>query len=122
LYVHLDRNRFRQIMLNLLTNAKEAVGTEGQIEVTLARHGRDQVEIVVADDGPGVAPVDRDRIFDPFYSTKELGTGLGLAMVKRFVDEAGGSVACEANESNGARFRISFPEVEPVESPLVPAR
>jgi signal transduction histidine kinase len=122
LYVHLDRNRFRQIMLNLLTNAKEAVGTEGQIEVTLARHGRDQVEIVVADDGPGVAPVDRDRIFDPFYSTKELGTGLGLAMVKRFVDEAGGSVACEANESSGARFRISFPEVEPVESPLVPAR
>lgn len=110
-YVHLDRNRFRQIMLNLLTNAKEAVGGEGQIDVTLAHRGRDQVEIQVADNGPGVPAADRDRIFDPFYSTKELGTGLGLALVKRFVDEAHGMILCEATEAGGARFRVSFPVV-----------
>lgn len=111
LYVHLDRNRFRQIMLNLLNNAKEAVGPEGQIDVSLARRGRDTVEIVVADMGPGVPPSDRERIFDPLYSTKELGTGLGLALVKRFVEEAGGNVVCEANnDATGARFRVTFPE------------
>jgi signal transduction histidine kinase len=122
LYVHLDRNRFRQIMLNLLTNAKEAVGSDGEIEVSLGHRGRDQVEIVVADNGPGVPPGDRDRIFDPFYSTKELGTGLGLALVKRFVDEAHGEIVCEANESSGARFRLSFPEVAAEGTPLVSAR
>lgn len=110
IYAHLDRNRFRQIMLNLLTNAKEAVQSDGRIEVTLARQGR-EIEILVADNGPGVAAGDRERIFDPFYSTKELGTGLGLALVKRFVDEARGSIVCETNESGGARFRIRFPEV-----------
>jgi signal transduction histidine kinase len=119
IYVHLDRNRFRQIMLNLLTNAKEAVGVDGRIEVSLARRSRDQIEIVVADNGPGVAPADRERIFDPFYSTKELGTGLGLALVKRFVDEAGGTVACEPNGTSGARFRISFFEAAPEAANLV---
>jgi signal transduction histidine kinase len=121
-YVHLDRNRFRQIMLNLLTNAKEAVGSEGRIEVALVRRAREQVEIVVSDNGPGVAPADRERIFDPFYSTKELGTGLGLALVKRFVDEAGGVVVCEPNGSSGARFRITFAEVSRETANLVLAR
>ena len=110
LYVHIDRDRFRQIMLNLLNNAKEAVGAGGHIDVSL-RRDHDTVEVVVADDGPGVAPADRERIFDPFYSTKELGTGLGLALVKRFVGEAGGSVVCESNNGSGACFRLTFAEV-----------
>lgn len=110
LYVHLDRNRFRQIMLNLLNNAKEAVGREGRIDVSLARKGRDAVEIIISDNGPGVSPGDRERIFDPFYSTKELGTGLGLALVRRFVEEAGGRVVCEVKDSPGARFHVTFPE------------
>lgn len=110
LCAHLDRNRFRQIMLNLLNNAKEAAGADGQIEVRLSRRGRDVVEITVADNGPGVLPADRERIFDPFYSTKELGTGLGLALVKRFVEEARGTVVCEGNGESGAQFRVVFPE------------
>jgi two-component system, NtrC family, sensor histidine kinase HydH len=108
LYVHLDRSRFRQIMLNLLNNAKEAVGPEGEIDVSLARRGREAVEITVSDSGRGVWPTDLDRIFDPLYSSKELGAGLGLALVKRFVEEAHGSVACEAHSPEGTRFRLTF--------------
>jgi signal transduction histidine kinase len=111
LYVHLDRNRFRQIVLNLVANAAEAAGAEGQIDVTLTRSGRGRVEVVVSDNGPGVPPEERQRIFEPFYSTKPQGTGLGLALVKRFVDEARGTVTCEANARTGARFRIDFPEI-----------
>jgi signal transduction histidine kinase len=110
LYVHLDRSRFRQIMLNLLNNAKEAVGPEGEIDVSLGRLGREIVEITVSDNGRGAWPTDLDRIFDPLYSSKELGAGLGLALVKRFVEEAHGSVACEAHDSEGTRFRLTFPE------------
>jgi len=110
LYVHLDRSRFRQIMLNLLNNAKEAIGPEGEIDVSLSRRGRETVEITVDDKGRAMWPADLDRIFDPLYSSKELGAGLGLALVKRFVEEAGGGVTCEANGSDGARFRITFPE------------
>jgi signal transduction histidine kinase len=110
-YVRIDRNRFRQIMLNLLRNAREAVGGDGQIQVRLSGR-RGAVEVVVADNGPGVPLAERERIFDPFYSTKALGTGLGLALVKRFVEEANGSAVCEANGTAGALFRLNFPEAK----------
>jgi signal transduction histidine kinase len=122
LYVHLDRNRFRQIMLNLLTNAKDAVGRQGQIDVTLTRHARDQVEIVVADDGPGIPPANLDRVFVPFYSTKSRGTGLGLALVKRFVDEAHGTVTCDTSNGKGARFLVRFPEVAAITASTLVSR
>jgi len=105
--VHMDPTRFRQILLNLLVNAKEAVGAGGRIEVGLTR--RDEFyQVRVSDDGPGINEEDRGRIFDPFYTTKHGGTGLGLALVKRFVDEAGGRILCEAS-GGGTTFRILLP-------------
>lgn len=111
LLIHIDRDRLRQVLINLLNNAKEATGPGGQIQIAV-REDRDDVEITVADDGPGVAPADRERIFDPFYSTKENGTGLGLALVRRYVEEVGGTVICEKNEPSGALFRLRFARVE----------
>jgi signal transduction histidine kinase len=110
LYVRIDRNRFRQIAINLLNNAREAAGPCGQIDVEVSRR-RDQVEIVVADNGRGLPAAERQRIFDPLHSTRNLGTGLGLSLVKRFVEEAHGTVLCEDNEPSGGRFRIGFAEV-----------
>jgi signal transduction histidine kinase len=107
--IHIDRNRLRQIILNLLNNAKEAAGTEGTIEVSLSQ-ADGSVRIVVADDGPGIPDANRERIFEPFFTTKELGTGLGLPLVKRFVEEAGGTVVCHSEPGHGARFRIELPK------------
>jgi two-component system nitrogen regulation sensor histidine kinase NtrY len=110
IFVRIDRHRFRQIAINLLNNAREAAGPGGQIDVEVLRR-RDRVEIVVADNGRGLPAAERQRIFDPFYSTKDLGAGLGLSLVKRFVEEAGGTVVCEDNQPSGACFRIDFAEV-----------
>ena len=104
----IDPSRLRQIMLNLLMNARDAVGEGGWIEVGVRRHGG-RVDITVADNGTGIKEADRSRIFEPFYSTKDAGTGLGLALVKRFVGDADGTVVCDLNGARGAVFRISFP-------------
>lgn len=105
--VVMDRDRFRQILLNLINNAREAMDVGGCIQIHVKPVG-DRIEVLVADDGPGVPFSHRERIFEPFFSTKELGTGLGLAIVRRFVEEGGGSIRCEANASQGALFRLSF--------------
>ncbi|HEX3869858.1 MAG TPA: ATP-binding protein [Pirellulales bacterium] len=112
--VYIDRNRLRQILLNLLNNAREAVGERGCIDVTIERSDG-AVVIEVADDGPGVPIGDRNRIFEPFFSTKELGTGLGLPLVRRFVEEAGGTIEYVENDTEGACFRLTFQEAIPPE-------
>lgn len=108
LLVRADRGQIRQIALNLIKNAMEAVGIDGRIEVRCASAG-DEVELVVADEGPGV-PLDRqNRIFDPFFSTKEIGTGLGLTLVKRYVESSGGSITYRDAIRGGAEFTVRLP-------------
>lgn len=107
--VRMDRGRLRQILLNLLNNAREAVGEDGGIELALSR-GRGWLELTVEDDGPGVPPTDRERIFEPFFTTQETGVGLGLAIVRKFVEEGGGQVCCEQGGKGGALFRVRLPE------------
>lgn len=106
----MDRDRFRQVILNLLDNAKEATQAGGSIHVTVAVR-MSIVEIVVADDGPGVPLVHREHVFEPFFTTKELGTGLGLALVRRFVEEVAGEVECQPNLPRGARFTVRLVQV-----------
>src|SRR5207244_9190357 len=87
--VAIDPTRVRQVLINLLNNAIEAIDQGGWIEVA-ARSVSSQVEISVSDNGPGVAAEHRQRVFIPFFSTKATGTGLGLALARQFVEEAGG--------------------------------
>jgi signal transduction histidine kinase len=118
-FVHIDRDRLRQIVLNLVNNARDATGPGGTIVVSVTRQSG-WVEIAVADDGPGVPAGERERIFEPFFSTKEMGTGLGLAIVRRYVEDVGGTIVCTANTPRGARMEIRLREVlEPVEAPSV---
>lgn len=105
--IRMDRDRLRQIVLNLINNAKEATGPGGVINVDVSADAN-WVTLAVADDGPGVSVANQQHIFEPFFSTKELGTGLGLALVKRFTDDVGGTVEYVPNQPTGARFVLKF--------------
>lgn len=107
--VSMDQMRLRQVLFNLLNNSLEAQSPGGSIDIEV-RATRSSVEILVYDDGPGIAPADRERVFVPFFSTKASGTGLGLALARKFVEEAGGTIACEDNaRRRGSCFRIVLP-------------
>ena len=67
------------------------------------------VEVQVADTGRGIPPGDLSRLFEPFYSTKERGTGLGLAFVQQVVREHGGTVVCDSEPGRGTRFTVRLP-------------
>ncbi len=99
----------RQMMLNLLLNAAEATGGKGRILVTLQSSANGGYSLSVGDDGPGVPPEFRDRLFQPFFTTKPSGTGLGLLSVKAAAQAHGGSVEYATSELGGACFRILFP-------------
>ena len=111
--VLIDPSQIKQVLLNLVQNALHAVteGTPrqgGRVQVTLAREGESLV-LLVDDDGPGVPAAERQRIFTPFHTTRENGTGLGLAVAHAIVSLHGGSVAVEDSDFGGARFRLVLP-------------
>jgi signal transduction histidine kinase len=116
-----DEAQLRQALLNLVRNAREAMAAAGQGRLrvgVVARAGRGgddkQVCITVTDSGPGIPPENLGKIFEPFFSTKDKGTGLGLALVQQIVVEHGGRVEVESGaavEGGGTRFSLIFPAV-----------
>jgi signal transduction histidine kinase len=97
-----------QVLLGLLSNGAEAAGAGG--EVRLEAHVADgRVELAVADSGPGVPPDLRDRVFEPFFTTRPRGTGLGLAVARQIVEAHGGQIAVADGPEGGARFTIRLP-------------
>ena len=103
-----DRGNLWSIVWNLATNAVEALPPGGTVRLELRPRGN-RIELAVADNGPGMVPEVLDRVFEPYFTTKETGTGLGLAMVKRSVEEMGGHVAVESQPSRGTCFTIELP-------------
>jgi signal transduction histidine kinase len=111
--VPLSREQLMQILLNLVLNAADAVGPGGHIELGARLVGERRIELTVTDDGPGVAKEIRDRLFEPFATTKDVGhgTGLGLAVCRGLIEAAGGSILLDDAHEAGARFVISLPAV-----------
>jgi two-component system nitrogen regulation sensor histidine kinase NtrY len=108
--VSVDPEQMRRVVLNLVDNAVEAMDRHGTIEVSTAHDAANSlVNVVVADDGPGIPPGERDKLFLPYYSTKKRGSGLGLAIVRRIVAEHGGSIEVADNLPHGTRFTIELP-------------
>jgi len=103
-----DPGLLRHAVLNLVLNAMEASKPDGTITVRTARNGR-EVSIQVADQGAGISPEDRARIFEAYFSTKPSGTGLGLPTAKRIVDEHGGRVTVDSAPGRGSTFTIHLP-------------
>ncbi len=98
-----------EILTNLLQNARDALGSAGNVFVTAACLRDLAVEITVADDGPGIPPEKVNRIFEPYYTTKEKGSGLGLAIVKHNVELYSGTVQVESELGKGVKFTVNFP-------------
>lgn len=117
--------QMQQVFLNLINNAIDAVGREGEIRLTVRREG-DGVEVGVADNGPGIPDALRDRVFDPFFSTKTGSThnsGLGLAICRETMLALGGRIDIDTSVGRGTRFITWFPAAPPGETnPLPRAR
>lgn len=108
--VRADRTQVGQVLLNLCGNAKDAMPPEGGSIVLATRASGDRVELVVRDDGTGIAPADLPRVREPFFTTKAAGgTGLGLATVAAIVEAAGGSLEIESEPGSGTTVTIALP-------------
>ncbi|HXI01544.1 MAG TPA: ATP-binding protein [Candidatus Saccharimonadales bacterium] len=106
----LDREQMKRVFINLIDNALEATEQKGEIEI-VTRYLRNArlMRIEVADDGPGIRPEAKTRLFLPYFSTKKRGTGLGLAIVARIVSDHNGNIHVEDNMPRGTRFVIELP-------------
>jgi len=108
--IPLDREQMKRVFINLIKNAVEVLKGGGEIRVAVRRsrkHGK--VEIEVADNGPGISVEDVSRLFEPSFSRKKKGGGLGLAIVERIIVDHNGSIHAEQNQPQGARFIIELP-------------
>jgi len=103
-----DENQLRQALLNILRNSREATRHGGRIHVRVGKAERD-IEIVIQDEGEGMEPDVLAHIFDPFYSTKSTGTGLGLPISQQIIEEHGGRIMVKSAPGAGTTFRILLP-------------
>jgi signal transduction histidine kinase len=104
-----DPDMLRRALLNLVLNAIDAMPRGGELLLS-ASASRSEVQITVADTGPGLSDDVAHRIFEPFFTTKGKGTGLGLAIVYRIAEVHGGEITAENREEGGAAFRLSLPK------------
>jgi signal transduction histidine kinase len=110
-----DRVQLQQVILNLLLNAVEAMGSvEAKPRDLLISTEQDHTGVLVAvrDSGPGIHPAHLDRIFKSFYTTKPNGTGMGLSICRSIIDAHGGRLWAEANEPRGTIFRFTLPALQ----------
>jgi len=106
--IYADPNQVRQVLWNLLTNAVESMAGPGVIDIEARLNASgDALAVAVTDDGPGVA--DPEAVFEPFYTTKPQGTGLGLPIVARIVRDHGGAMSVENVAGRGGRFTFTLP-------------
>ncbi|MEW6067490.1 MAG: PAS domain S-box protein [Nitrospirota bacterium] len=112
--IFVDPNRLKEALLNILSNAVQAVGKNGTIYVKTYVNEESAV-FEIKDTGPGIAKENLPFIFDPFFTTKEAGTGLGLAITHRIVGEHNGRIEVETRPNNGCTFRVLIPLKEETE-------
>jgi signal transduction histidine kinase len=105
--------KLRQVVLNLVKNAAEAAGVGGRVEVRVEPAPSGGAVVTVDDTGPGLSPEARGRLFEPFFTTRETGTGLGLAVSQGIVRAHGGELEAGGSPAGGARFTVRLPAAPP---------
>jgi hypothetical protein len=113
--IEFDENQIHQVLVNLVRNSLEAMAEDrrdGAVRRVTVRAGRREgkVSVDVEDTGPGITPESLPRLFEPFFSRKERGTGLGLAVVRKIMHDHGGDVGAANGPGGGALFTLRFPE------------
>jgi PAS domain S-box-containing protein len=108
-----DSDLLKQAFLNVVVNGVEAMSTGGRLELRLSREGSDCV-LAISDTGPGIPPEIQDKIFNLYFSTKESGSGIGLAMTFRVVQLHSGTIEVSSEPGKGSTFRLRFPASESV--------
>lgn len=120
-----DPEHLKQVLLNLVQNASQAMGQRKGIVTVTTRHPlrvedlrgvHDGVELIVADNGPGIPSEQQQHLFVPFYTTKEKGTGLGLAICQRIIRNHGGTISAKSRAGEGTSFVIRLPSIVPQEA------
>lgn len=107
-----DSTKLEQVYLNLLINAMQAMPKGGMVRISSRFHRGDDgtwVEIMIGDEGTGIAPENLHRLFDPYFTTRSNGTGLGLAIADRIVADHEGTIGVESEPGNGTRFTVRLP-------------
>lgn len=106
-----DRMQLEQAVINIVDNAARAVRNNAEAKNIALRIVReeDRLSLCIADNGPGITPTDRERIFDPFYTTASDGTGIGLSIVQRIVADHSGTIHVGESPAGGAEFKLEFP-------------
>jgi nitrogen fixation/metabolism regulation signal transduction histidine kinase len=119
--VNVDPAQFQRVVVNLVDNAAEAMQDSLVKNLYIATQigTAETVELIVADSGPGVSPDDKEKLFLPYFSTKNRGTGLGLAIVSHILAEHKANIRVEDNEPAGARFTVEIPALVEVEAAKV---
>jgi two-component system sensor histidine kinase HydH len=107
--VNADPAEIERVVYNLLTNAVQAMPQGGDLTVRVSSAGG-EARIAVEDTGVGIPDGDRPQLFRPFFTTRERGVGMGLAICRRIVEENGGSVSVESIPGRGSRFTVKLPE------------
>jgi len=113
--VMLDRHRMCEVLVNLLQNALDASSRGKEVRLRASRNGG-SLRIVVEDQGQGIAAEHLERMFKPFFTTKPKGTGLGMAITKRIVQEHGGEILVESSQGVGTRVSLDFPDSSGMDS------
>jgi signal transduction histidine kinase len=104
-----DESQLQQAFMNLLLNAVEAMGNNGELTVTTENAGTHRLKILIRDTGTGIAGENLPRLFEPFFTTKKNGTGLGLAICRRVVEEHHGTIEVQSEAGQGSTFIVSLP-------------
>jgi PAS domain S-box-containing protein len=107
--ISVDPTLIRQAFSNMIQNALEAMQGSGEIHIRMQNRPTGMLEVKIVDTGPGIAPEHIDKIFLPFYTTKEKGTGLGLALVHKIILAHNGQISVESTEGSGTAFSIHLP-------------
>ena len=111
-----DREQIHIVFLNLLLNAAQATDRPAAIDVRITA-GDGRCEVAVADRGRGVPPALRDRMFEPFFSTKSRGAGLGLSTARRLIEAHGGSLTARPRDGGGTVLTVTLPMGSPAAQP-----